>query len=321
MVRRCRLCAFLALVLFAVPACTEKPAASVVTLVKVTPALQASFGAAVSTVTERVLNVVVTSLAGVTAPTLAPRLARPRPLAAAGGAEPVAVTQTSQLPGGGTIDIAGTLAPSGDGDTGAVDVNLKAEWSSVPAAGEGGPQISSGTETITGTYAWSGMASESGTVTVELALRGNVALDGTVYTFAVDVTNGLRGYVYNGDFAGQPVSGTLAWGTPTPPPSGAISCTGSGSVEECNQDVNGNIMGCATVTYDYCIEFTDAKWTSAGIAGVCGTAPQGRGCNAVGRAGRCSGALNGLAYTYHSYTWADKSPADCAAEGGTWQDN
>jgi hypothetical protein len=279
----------------------------------VTAAVEATFQAAVSTVTSQVIADALKSVVAVTAPTPAPRFSALADEASVAGPS-TSVDSTTQPEGGGTIHVTGTLTGSGTDAAGTMSLDLKAMWNGL--AGADGA-TSSGTETITGTMGWDA----AGATTTDLSLKGSFDVDSKTFTFAMNVARDGDRMTYTGKVNGEVVTGSFvpaSTARPVAPREVAAACTPTGTTGLCRLPQGGGPEECWSVDYTYCLEFTGAAWTSAGIGAQCGAAPRVVACPTAGLQGRCDQTLEGKSISHYAYDSNDVAEGGCVADGGTW---
>lgn len=287
-------------------------------LPEVTPEVKASFESAVSTVTDQVIDAAMEATESATvpsAPAYTKRALRRMADAAIAG-QTVDVNASKTTEDGGTINVTGTVSASGTDESGNVNLNLKADWANLTVNDGKATQKTTGSETITGTMAWT-----IDTFTVNLNLKGSFTLGSENYAFNITMTMEGDKMVYTGTVNGQSVSGNVPTGGSGDEPDTAPGCFMTAQSQVCQGPVGSET--CTQTSDTFCIEFTDAGWSDASMATYCvqGSAAVNT-CTSAGRLGRCSLVMdaNGLKWTRHEYD-GYYTQADCEADGGTWQAN
>jgi hypothetical protein len=286
-------------------------------LPEVTAETKSVFAAAISEVTLQVVSEAITVAQEVTSAVQAPASFVPN----ADGTQTLNVNKTVTKEGGGQIVITGTVTGTGTQASGTVTVDLKAVWTDLPV--EGSTLKTSGSQTLKGTMGWDSEAAEDKSFTLDVDVVGSFVLNGETFAFDVVVTMDGGKFTFSGNVNGQTVSGNQTVTPPTRAVEGApvAACVYDGESEACWQDTDGN-TGCNTYNYQFCIEYTDVRWTTAQITEHCSWAKsKPTNCPTEGLLGRCKQLKDGLAYSYYSYSADDTTQADCLEDGGTWEGN
>lgn len=285
-------------------------------LPKVTPEVEAAFASTVSTVTAQVLNTAISTIeeSGALLPATAPAVTA----MAYSKAAAVTVNNKVTTDDGGVIIVTGTLTSSGDGVEGAVEFDLKAEWTNLSVQTGTSSEKNNGSQTMTGTVGWT----SDGKNDMNLTSEGSFTIGSSAYQYTIAMTLKSDQINYTGTINNKVVSGSFpSGGASTQPSIPTAACGGQYTPGVCTM-IDGVETCWDLDPYYSCNEFFGSDWTATDKEYLCYQLPPLSSCPSTGRLGRCTITENGKTHMHHTYNTSDMDQDSCEnGWGGTWKAN